>query len=71
MKNFTEAMTLLAKAQSKATPDKEMTSLITNNNVYTLLSAISVPSGHNIIASRWIFRVKADDEKKERTVVLG
>ena len=31
-----------------------------NNNVYTLLPAISVPPGHKIIGSRWVYKVMAD-----------
>ena len=41
------------------------------NNVYTLLPATSVPIGHKIIGSRWVYRIKADDSKKGRIVVLG
>ena len=42
-----------------------------NDNVYTLLPAVSVPAGHNIIGSRWVYKVKADNSRKGRVVVLG
>ncbi|CAN0562946.1 unnamed protein product, partial [Laminaria digitata] len=63
-------MTLPAKAQLKAASDKEMASL-KKNNVYTLLPATSVPAGHKIIGSRWVYKVKADNSHKGRVVVLG
>ena len=63
-------MTLPAKAQWKAASDKEMASL-KKNNVYTLLPATSVPAGHKIIGSRWVYKVKADNSHRGRAVVLG
>ena len=42
-----------------------------NINVYTLLPATSVPAGHKIIGSRWVYKVKADNSHKGRVVVLG
>ena len=53
-------MTLPAKAQWKAASDKEMASL-KMNNVYTLLPATSVPAGHKIVGSRWVYKVKEDN----------
>ena len=67
---FEEAITLPAKAQWKAASDKEMASL-KNDNVDTLLPATSVPAGHKIIGSRWVYKVKADNSHKGRGVVLG
>ena len=63
-------MTLPAKAQSKAASDKEAASL-KKNNVYTLLLVTSVPAGHKIIGSRWVYKVKADNSHRGRVVVLG
>ena len=63
-------MTLPAKAQWEAASDTEMASL-KKNNVYTLLPATSVPAGHKVIGSRWVYKVKADSSHKGRAVVLG
>ena len=65
-----EAMTLPTKAQWKAAPDKEVASL-KRNKVYTLLPMTAVPTGHKIIGSRWVYKVKADNPYKGRVVVLG
>ena len=63
-------MTLPTKEQRKAAWDKETASL-KKNNVYTLLPATSVPAGHKIIGSRWVYKVKADNSHKGCVVVLG
>ena len=57
-------MTLPTKAQWKTASDKKMASL-KKNNVYTLLPATSVPAGHKIIGSRWVYKVKADNSRKD------
>ena len=67
---FKEAMTLPAKAHWKAASDKEIASL-KKNNVYTLVPATAVPAGHEIVGSRWVYKVKADKSYKGRIVVLG
>ena len=67
---FKEAVTLSAKAQWKAASDKEMASL-KNINVYTLLPATSVPAGHKIIGSRWVYKVTVDNSHKGHVVVLA
>ena len=67
---FKEAMTLQAKAHWKATSDKEVASLKTNS-VYTLVPVTAVLTGHKIIGSRWVYKVKADKSYKGRVVVLG
>ena len=41
------------------------------NNVYTLLPMISVPVGHKIVDSRWVYKAKADNSHKGYVVVLG
>ena len=38
-------------------------------NVYTFLPVASVPAGHKIIGSRWVYKVKADNSRKGRVVV--
>ena len=62
-------MTLPAKAQWKAASDKEIASL-KKYNIYTLLPTTSVPAGHKIIGSRWVYKVKADNSHKGRVDVL-
>ena len=66
---FKEAMTLPAKVQWIAASDKEVASL-KNHNVYTLLPVTSVPTGHKIIGSRWVYKAKACNSHMGR-VVLG
>ena len=39
--------------------------------MYTLVPATAVPTGHKIIGSRWVYKVKADNSYKGRVVVLG
>ena len=56
---FKEATTLPAKAHWKAALDKEITSL-KKNNIYTLVPATTVPTGHKIIGSRWVYKVKTN-----------
>ena len=57
---FKKAMTLPAKAHWKAASDKEVASLAT-----------TIPAGHEIVGSRWVYKVKADKSYKGRVVVLG
>ena len=59
-----------AKLEWKMASDKEVASL-KRNNVYTPLPVISVSSGHNIIGGRWVHKVRADNLRKGRIVVLG
>ena len=37
----------------------------------TLLPATSVPAGHKILGTRWVYKVKVDNSHKGRVVVLG
>ena len=60
---FKEVMTLPTKAHWKAVSDKEVASL-KKNNVYTLVPATTVPAGHKIVGSRWVYKVKADKSYK-------
>ena len=66
---FKQAMTLPAKLEPKATSDKEVASR-KNDNVYTLLPETSVPTGHNITGSRWVYNVKTDHSRRARVIVL-
>ena len=68
--SFKEAMTLPAKAHWKAASDEEVASL-KKNNVYTLVPATAVPTGHKIIGARWVYKIMADKAYKGRVVVLG
>ena len=67
---FKKATALPAKAHRKAASVKEVASL-KKNNVYTLVPTTAVPTGHKIIGSRWVYKVKADKSYKGRVVVLG
>ena len=62
-------MTLPAKAQWKAASDKEVTS-VKRNNVYTLLPMTAVSTGHKIIGSRWVHKVKAGNSCEGCIVAL-
>ena len=66
---FKETMTLPLKAHWKAASDKEVASL-KKNNVYTLVPATAVSTGHKIIGSRWVYKVKAEKSYKGRVIVL-
>ena len=63
-------MLLPAKAQWKAALDKEVAGL-KKKNAYTHLPGATVPFGHNITDSRWVYGVKADNSHRGRVVVLG
>lgn len=66
---FEEVIALPAKMKWKVGSEKEVVDF-KNINIYTLLLATSVPSGHNIIGLGWVFRIKADHSKKGRIIVL-
>ena len=67
-KTFKEAMSLPARAEWKAAADKEVVSLV-KNSVYSWLPATAVRSGHKVIGSRWVFKIKADNSKKGRVIL--
>ena len=62
-------MTLPAKAHWKAASDKKVPNL-KKNNVYTLVPATAVSTGHRIIGSRWVYKIENDTSYKARIVVL-
>ena len=64
---FKEAMVSPHCAEWLAAAKKEHQSLLDLNMVH-LLSPDGVPPGHNIIGSRWVFKVKADGQLKGRVV---
>ena len=66
---FKEIMALLAKAYWKAASDKKVASLKTNN-VDTLVQATTVSTGHRIIGSRWVYKIKAGKSYKRQVNVL-
>ena len=66
---FKKAMTLPVTVHWKAASDNEVASL-QKNNVYTLVLATAVPTSHEIIGSRWVYKVKADKFYKGRVIVL-
>ena len=61
-------MSLPARAELKTAADKKSASLVKSNNIYTLLPATTVPSGHKIDGSGWICKLKAGNMKKKRVV---
>ena len=63
-------MSLAKAARWKAATEKEIASL-KKHVVYELVPASSVPAGQNVVGSRWINKIKADDLFKSRLVVLG
>lgn len=65
-----EPMALLAKAQWKAASEKELASL-KNNKANILLPATSLSTGHKIIGSRLVYKVKSDNSHKRHLVLLG
>ena len=56
---FKQAITLSTKLEWKAASDMEVASL-KRTNVYTILPATYVPTGHKIIGSRLMYKTKAD-----------
>ena len=69
---FKQVMTQLVKLEWKAISDKEVASL-NKNNVYTLLPAIYVPTGHKIVGSRWVYKGQGQQlaQGKSRCVGVG
>ena len=67
---FKEVITLPAEARWKVISNKEVVHL-KKNKVYTRVPATTVPTGHKIIGSRWLYKVSADKPYDERVVVLG
>lgn len=61
-------MTLPDKVQWKVASRQDVATL-KNKIVYTLMSVTSVLTGHTVIGSRWIYRIKADN--LHNTVALG
>lgn len=68
--HFRRSHDSIDQAQGKAAVDKEVASLRTNN-VYALLPMTAVPTGQNIIGSRWVYKINAYNPLKERLVELG
>ena len=62
-------MILPVKAYWKAASDKEVAK-IKKNIVYILVPATTLPTGHKIIGSRWVYKFKANKPYKGRVVVL-
>ena len=67
---FKEAICLPQATRWKAVMDKEMTSL-EKNGVFDLVLITSVPVGHKIVGTRWMFKRKAGSTYKGQLVVQG
>ena len=67
---FKEAIFLPQAARWKAVLDKEITSL-EKHGVFDLVPITSVPVGHKIVGTRWMFKSKAGSTYKDQLVVQG
>ena len=67
---FKGAMALPQAARWKAAAEKKTASL-KEEGVYELVPASSVPVEQNVVGSRWVNKIKADDLFKSRLAVLG
>lgn len=64
------AVNLLQTHEWRKEVDKEIASF-KQHNVYDFVTIKSVPMGHNVIGSRWVFKQKTDGTFKARLVVQG
>ncbi|CAB1120117.1 unnamed protein product [Ectocarpus sp. CCAP 1310/34] len=65
-----KAMELPETKLWKAATDKEIKSL-QDLKVYKLVPRTDVPLGHNVIGSKWVFKVKPENTHKARLVAKG
>ena len=63
-------MGLPQAAHWKTVSEKEIASL-EKHGVFDLVSITSVPAAHKVVATRWVFKSKADSTYKGRLVVQG
>ena len=70
LSTFKEAMGLPQAARWKTASDKEIESL-EKHGVFDLVPIISVPTGHKLVGTWWVFKNKADRTYKSRLVVQG
>ena len=63
-------MGLPQAARWKTASDKEITSL-EERGVFNLVPITSVPAGHKVVGTRWVWKIKADSTYKGRLVVQG
>ena len=63
-------MGLPRAAHWKAELYKKIASL-EKHGVFNLVSITSVPAGHKVVGTRWMFKIKADCTCKGRFVVQG
>ena len=68
--NYNEAMRLPEAHLWKAAMEKELKSH-QDLNVYKLVRKSDVPEGKNVIGSKWVFKLKADNKFKARIVAQG
>ena len=67
---FKEAMGLPQAGRWKTASDKEIASL-EKQGVFDLVPITSVPAGHKVVGTRWVFKIKADSTYKGRLIVKG
>ena len=65
-----EAMGLPQAVRWKTASDKEIASL-KKHGVFDLVPITSVPAGHKVVGTRWVFKIQADSTYKGRLVVQG
>ena len=63
-------MGLPQAARWKTASDKEIASL-EKHGVFDLVPITSVPAGHKVVGTRWVFKMKTDSTYKGRLVVQG
>ncbi|CAM9765973.1 unnamed protein product, partial [Ascophyllum nodosum] len=56
---FKKAMGLPQAARWKTASDKEITSL-EERGVFNLVPITSVPAGHKVVGTKWVWKIKAD-----------
>ena len=63
-------MSLPQAARWKTASDKEIAS-VEKHGVFNLVPITSVPAGHKVVGTRWVFKIQADSTYKGRLVVQG
>ena len=67
-RTLNEAIGLPQAARWKTASDKEISSL-EKHGVFDLVPITSVPAGHKVVGTRWVFKIKAQSTYKGRVVV--
>ena len=67
---FKETMGLPQAARWKIASDKEI-GIMEKHGVFNLVPITSVPAGHKVVGTRWVFKIKADSTYKGQLIVQG